>query len=372
LRPKIPTAILGCGRVAHIHAKALVTLDDSRFVAVWNRTADRARAFAERYGVTAYDDIDEMVRRESIGLAIVCNAHPFHAEAALAAIRAGASVLVEKPLASCLKDCDAMIEAARRKGVRLGTVSQRRWYAPARRVKRAIDDGKIGRQILGTVQMLGWRDMHYYRSDPWRGTWRDEGGGVLINQAPHQIDLLQWYMGPVEELCGYWANLNHPAIEVEDTGVAIMRFQSGAMGSIVVSNSQNPALFGKVWVHGENGATIGVQTDSGALFIAGTSKITEPPINDFWTIPGEERLLARWQEEDAQAFRHVDATEYFHQLQIQDFLNAIIEEKEPMVSGEEGRKTVEIITAIYRSQQESSPIRFPLEPGQEGPRGMVE
>jgi predicted dehydrogenase len=298
-------------------------------------------------------------------LAVVCNAHPFHADAACTAIRAGASVLVEKPLAARLADCDAMIEAARRRGVKLGTVSQRRWYAPVQRVKRAIDEGKIGRPILGSVHMLGWRDMKYYQSDPWRGTWNEEGGGVLVNQAPHQLDLLQWYMGPVEELFGYWANLNHPAIEVEDTSAAVLRFRGGALGNIVVSNSQNPALFGKVWVHGENGATVGVQTDGGAMFIAGMSKITEPPVNDRWTVPGEEHLLAQWQEEDARTFNEIDATEHFHRLQIQDFLHAILDDREPAVTGEEGRKTVEIFTAIYRSQKEGRPIRFPLEPSQD-------
>ena len=242
----------------------------------------------------------------------------------------------------------------------LGSIAQRRWYAPVQRVKKAIDEGKIGRPILGTVHMLGWRDQKYYGSDPWRGTWKEEGGGVLVNQAPHQIDLLQWYMGPVEELSGYWANLNHPYIEVEDTGVAILRFRGGALGSIVVSNSQNPALFGKVWVHGENGATVGVQTDGGAMFIAGMSKITEPPVNDRWTVPGEEDMLAKWQKEDAEFFNKVPATEYYHQLQVKDFVRAIRDGGEPAVSAEEGRKTVEIFTALYRSQREGKSVHFPL------------
>ncbi len=170
-------------------------------------------------------------------------------------------------------------------------------------MRDAIDAGKLGRPILGTVTMLGWRDEAYYRSDPWRGRWDLEGGGVLVNQAPHQIDILQWFMGEVDELYGAWANLNHPYIEVEDTSIAVLRFRSGALGNILVSNSQNPALFGKVWVHGSNGATVGVQTDGGAMFIAGMSTVTEPPINDVWKVPGEEDKLARWQEEDADFFR---------------------------------------------------------------------
>ena len=188
-----------------------------------------------------------------------------------------------------------------------------------------------------------------------------EGGGVLVNQSPHQIDLLQWFMGPVEELCGSWANLNHPTIEVEDTAGAALRFRGGALGCIVVSNSQNPPLFGKVWVHGANGATVGVQTDGGAMFIAGMTTITEPPINDQWTVPGEEHLLAQWRKEDFDFFNQIPATEYYHRLQVEDFLQAIRNGRPPAVTGEEGRKTVEIFTALYRSQRDRKSIRFPLE-----------
>ncbi|HEX3048260.1 MAG TPA: Gfo/Idh/MocA family oxidoreductase, partial [Bacillota bacterium] len=303
-----------------------------------------------------------MLAETGLEMVIICTPHPNHAEPALKAIRTGAHVLVEKPLASSLEDCDAMIKAAKEKGVILGTVCQRRFYPPSQRIKQAIDEGKIGRPILGTVSMLGWRNEAYYRSDPWRGTWQGEGGGVLVNQAPHQLDLLQWYMGPVAELFGYWSNLNHPYIEVEDTAIAVIRFKNGAFGNIVVSNSENPALFGKVHVHGENGASIGVQTDGGAMFIAGITSITEPPINDLWTIKGEEEKLERWKYEDTEFFRRINPMNYFHERQIEDFIQAIIKGTRPMIDGEEGRKTVEIFTAIYRSNRERAPVKFPIEP----------
>jgi predicted dehydrogenase len=253
-----------------------------------------------------------------------------------------------------------MIAAARECGRTLATISQRRLYEPVLRVRQAVDDGRIGRPVLGTATMLGWRDEAYYRSDPWRGSWSGEGGGVLVNQAPHPIDLLQWLMGDVEELYGAWANLNHPYIEVEDTALAVLRFRSGALGQVLVSNSQNPALFGRVWVHGSNGSTVGVKTDGGAMFIAGMTGVTEPPVNDVWTVPGEEGRLAAWQEEDADFFATVDPTRHYHRLQIRDFLRAILDGRPPMVTGEEGRKTVEIVAAIYLSQRERRPVRFPL------------
>ena len=358
--PRVRTALVGYGKVAHTHAEALCALPESEFVAVCGRRWERAEAFATRYGVQAYTDLRQMIEVARVEAIVVCTPHPAHAGPVVIAAEMGVHSLVEKPLASSLQDCDAMIEAARAAGVRLGMISQRRFYEPVRRVRTAIDEGKVGRPVLGVVLMLGWRDKAYYRSDPWRGTWQAEGGGVLVNQAPHQLDLLQWFMGPVDELFGYWDNLNHPYIEVEDTALAVLRFKNGALGSIVVSNSQKPGLYGKVHVHGSNGASVGVQTDGGAMFIAGMSSVLEPPINDLWTVPGEEHLLAQWQAEDRALFEQVDAARYYHLLQGQEFLQAILEDREPAVTGVEGRKTVELFTAIYRSQRDGRPVKFPL------------
>jgi predicted dehydrogenase len=358
---QLKTAVIGCGKVAHTHAEALAAIPESEFVAVCGRDAAKARAFGERYRVKAFTSVEEMVGA-GVQAVVVATPHPAHASVTTSALRAGAHAIVEKPLASSLEDCDAMIGAARASGRKLAMISQRRLYAPALRVRRAIDDGKLARPILGTVTMLGWRDETYYRSDPWRGSWDGEGGGVLVNQAPHQIDLLQWYLGEVDELYGAWANLNHPYIEVEDTSIAVIRFKGGALGNVVVSNSQNPGIFGRVWVHGSNGATVGVQTDGGSMFISGMTTVTEPPVNDIWKVPGEEEMLARWQKEDADFFAGIDATKHYHRLQIQEFLQAILAGRPPMISGEEGRKTVEIFTAIYRSQRDGRPVKFPLRP----------
>jgi UDP-N-acetyl-2-amino-2-deoxyglucuronate dehydrogenase len=358
---KIKTAVIGYGKVAHTHAEALFALPESELVAVCGRDLAKARGFADRYRVRAFADVEEMVA-SGVEAVVVATPHPAHAPVTVSALRAGAHALVEKPLASSLEDCDAMIAAARESGRTLGMISQRRLYAPVLRVREAIDDGRIGRPVLGTAALLGWRSEEYYRSDPWRGSWAGEGGGVLVNQAPHQIDILQWYMGEVAELYGAWANLNHPYIEVEDTSVAVLRFASGALGSIVVSNSQNPGIHGSVRVHGSNGATVGVQTDGGSMFISGMTTAAEPPVNDVWTVPGEEEALLRWRREDVDFFAGIDATKHYHRLQIQEFLQAILEGRPPMVSGEEGRKTVEIFTAIYRSQRDARPVRFPLAP----------
>jgi predicted dehydrogenase len=254
-----------------------------------------------------------------------------------------------------------MIAAARERGVRLSAISQRRFYEPVARLKAAIDAGKIGKPALGTVLMLSWRDEQYYRSDPWRGRLSTEGGGVLVNQAPHHLDLLRWFMGPIEEISGCCANLNHPYVEVEDTALATIRFSNGGLGSIVTSLSQKPGIYTKIHVHGSNGASVGVETDTGATFVAGMSGIAAPPLNDLWTIPGENHLLSRFEAEDRMRFGSVDPTVHYHALQIQDFLRAILEDRDPTVTAEDGRAVVEIFTAIYRSNRTGRPVRFPVD-----------
>jgi len=357
--PTVRTALIGCGKVGQIHAAALDALPESEFVAVCDRDRGRAAAFAERYGVRPYDDLDALLRESGVQAVVVGTPHPVHAEPVIRAAKAGVHALVEKPLAASLADCDAMLAAARRAGTRLGVISQRRLYEPVRRMKDAIDAGKIGTPALGTFAMFSWRDRAYYESDPWRGRWATEGGGVLVNQSPHMLDLLQWFMGEIDEITGTWANLNHPYIEVEDTALALIRFKDGGLGSIVTSLAQRPGIYTKVHIHGSNGASVGVETDRGATFVAGVSEIAEPPLNDLWTIPGEEQRLAEFQAEDRARFREVNATTHYHALQIQDFLRAVLEERPPLVTGEEGRVVVAMFTAIYRSQREGRPIKFP-------------
>lgn len=355
-------SIAGCSKVAHLHAKAIQNIPNARIAGVWNRTFVTAESFASVYKTRAYSDISDMVKKENTDLVIVCTAHPFHKQPAIEAAKAGAHVLVEKPLASDLQDCDDMIKVCKGNNVRLGVISQRRWYEPVRRVKDAIEGGKIGKPVLATVIMLGWRDKAYYDSDKWRGSWKTEGGGVLVNQSPHQLDILLWFMGEIDEVYGIWKNLNHPYIEVDDTAVAIVKFKSGAVGSILVSNSQKPGIYGKVQVHGENGASVGVQTDGGAMFIAGRTGVAEPPVNDLWTVPGEEHLLKEWIKQDTDTFNNCDPTVCYMQFQIEDFLNAIASNTEPSVTGDAGRRTVELFTAIYRSTRDNVPVKFPLSP----------
>ena len=350
----VRVGLIGCGKVGSIHAAALKSIPEANFVAACDSNAERAGTFAAKYGVKPFTELSAMLK--DVDAVIIGTPHPLHAEPAIRAANAGVHVLVEKPMAATVADCDAMLAAAKQSGIVLGVISQRRFFEPVQRIKAAIDAGKIGKPSLGVFIMYSWREPSYYTSDPWRGKWDTEGGGVLVNQSPHQLDILLWLLGPAAEVSGYWANVNHPNVEVDDTAVANIRFENGGLGSVITSVSQRPGIFTKVHIHGSNGASVGVETDRGATFIAGVSAISEPPLTDLWTVPGEEQLLSQFQEEDRAAFAAVDATVHYHALQIRDYLQAIQQSRPPLVSGEDGRAVVELFSAIYRSNRERRPI----------------
>jgi UDP-N-acetyl-2-amino-2-deoxyglucuronate dehydrogenase len=356
----IRTALVGCGKVGHTHAQALQSLSESDFIAVCDQDLERAAVFGAKYGARPYADLASMLGDAQVEMLSVCTPHPVHAESIITAAENGVHVLSEKPLAPDLQGCDRSIQACHQNGVKLAVISQRRVYQPVIRMRQAIDHGKIGTPILATLVVMGWRSEDYYLMDAWRGKWASEGGGVLVNQTVHQLDVFQWLMGPIAELFGYWDNLNHPFIEVEDTAIAVVRFKSGALGQVLVSNSQKPGFYGKIHIHGSNGASVGAQTEGGSPFVAGVTSDVEPPVNDIWTVPGEEDLLPVWQEQDRLFAQKNDIMSYYHRLQIEDMLNAILENREPMVNGLEGRKSVELYTAIYRSQRDGVPVKFPL------------
>ena len=355
MNEKVRIGLLGYGKVANLYAEAMQSLSDGCLVSVAGRNRERRNEFAAKWKIASRETAAEMAELDKVALVIVVTPHPLHRDGTLEALAAGCNVLVEKPMAVTVAQCDEMITAAEKAGKILSVVSQRRWFPACARIKGAIDSGKLGKPCLLQLSILGWRDEAYYKSDPWRGKWTAEGGGILINQAAHQIDLMNWFMGgagAIEEIQGYWDNFNHPYIEVEDSAVAVVKFKGGGLGSVLASNSQKPGIYAKVHVHGSSGASTGVQTDGGAMFIAGISSITEPPLNDLWTIPGEEKLLDKFRSEDEAFFKSLEAkgsaTTYFFSRQLEDTCRAILEGSAPPVSAGDGRETVKFIETMYR------------------------
>lgn len=355
---KLRFGLIGYGKVAALHARALAAAPHCELVSVAGHNKEKRDAFAAQWKLASRENVQEMVQKDGIEAVVITTPHPRHYFDAMDALSAGCHVLVEKPLSLSVSKTEEMIHYAQTTGRALSVVSQRRWYPACTRIRSAIDQGLLGSPMLGQLTILGWRDEEYYKSDPWRGSWDGEGGGVIVNQAPHQFDLLCWYLGEVQEVYGAWANINHPYIEVDDSAVATVRFKSGALASIFISNSQKPGIYAKVHIHGSSGASAGVQTDGGAMFIAGRSSVLEAPYNDLWTIPGQESLRKKWQSEDEAFFATIDATWHFFALQEEEFALSIFEGKAPRVTGFDGLQVARIIEGIYRSNKERTPVQF--------------
>jgi predicted dehydrogenase len=346
----IRIGIAGTGLIGQIHAAALRQLPEAAVVAVADPMPGKAAAFAADHaaGAQAFSSVEAMLAAGTVQAVCVCTPHPQHADVVVACAERGVHTIVEKPFTVTLADADRAIAAARRHNVRLGVIFQRRWYPGAQRLRTALDDGRLGRPIIGEAVVEFWRGQDYYDLAAWRGRWETEGGGVLINQAPHMIDLLQWYMGPVEEVFCYWDNLIHPTIEVEDAAVALLRFKGGGMGLLKANNCTNPQLRFGVTITGSSGAT-------GSIVISEGDQLGYTTV---WSLPGDDGAVERWRAEDtATGLREMPD---FHALQLRDFLAAVREGRDPAVTGEEGHKTVEIIQALYRSGRDHAPVRLPL------------
>ncbi|MGH2535579.1 MAG: Gfo/Idh/MocA family protein [Thermomicrobiales bacterium] len=344
----IRTAIVGCGKIAVTHAGALAALDEADFVACCDSDEGRARAMAEQYGVPhVFTDARQLFASGLIEAVLVCAPHPAHCPLVTAAAAAGVHVLCEKPVSVSLAEADQMVEAADKAGVTFGVIFQRRFWPSAQRMRRAIDEGKLGKLTLGECSVRIWRAESYFASDPWRGKWATEGGGVLMNQAVHAIDQFQWFMGPAIEVVGRFATLRHGAyIDVEDTAVATVVFANGALGAIQAASTFDPGFGFRVAIHGDAGTAVSVWENPEG----------RQGVNDVWTIPGEEEQRIGWEREE----NNRPGFPEFHVLQIQDFLQSLIENRPPAVTGAEARKSLEIILAIYESSRTGQPIPLPM------------
>lgn len=348
----IRVGLIGCGKIAEVHAVGLKRAAGATFVACCDVNGDAARAFAARHDVPhVFTDASELLGSGQVDAVAVCTPHPSHGPLVVAAAEAGVHVLCEKPITIDLAEADRMISAAARASIRFGVIFQRRLWPASQRLRRAIDDGKLGKLTLGECAVRIWRPKEYFASAPWRGTWANEGGGVLMNQAVHAIDQFQWFMGPAVEVNGRYATLRHADyIDVEDTAVATVVFANGALGVIQAASSFNPNFGFRVAVHGDSNAAASVWER-----VEGRQGV-----NDVWSIPGEEAMAAEWEQAEADRPGFPD----FHFLQIQDFIDAIRENREPVVTGAEARKSLELILAIYQSSRTGQPVTLPLTTGE--------
>ncbi|MGY3565155.1 Gfo/Idh/MocA family protein [Sinomonas sp. RB5] len=342
--------IVGCGAISRNHLEAFAAIPEATVVAVCDVDPGRARETAERWGVPhAFGSVGELLAA-GVDLVSVCTPHPTHEAVVLAAAAAGAHVLCEKPIAIDLASAERMVAACDAAGVRLGVLFQRRFWPAAQRLRAAVDDGTLGRPILGHASVLLHREPEYYSAAAWRGTWATDGGGVLMTQAIHYLDLLQWLMGEVVEVHGYLGTFTH-AIEVEDTAAAVLRFASGAMATLSATTAAAPSLGVSIRITGETGATAELTefpegTDGRVTILARGRTIDSEPAHPAGIDPDVDLATI-----NGQLIPH-------HATQIRDFVEALGAGREPAVTGRDATAALAILLAVYESSRTGRPVRL--------------
>jgi UDP-N-acetyl-2-amino-2-deoxyglucuronate dehydrogenase len=329
--------IVGTGVIAAMHADAIATLPGARLVAVTDVAAGAATAFAAARGGAAEPDLDALLARGDVDVVCVCVPSGLHAEVGVRAAKAGKHLVVEKPIDVTLEAADRLIEAARTAGVALTVITQHRFDPGLIELKRLIGEGALGRLVLGEASTKWYRTQAYYDSAGWRGSWAMDGGS-LMNQGVHYVDLLRWCMGPVTEVTAVCTTQAHQ-IEAEDTALAIVRFGSGAVGTILSSTAAFPGFPQRLEVTGTEGTVI---VEDGQIvrraFGAGARAGGDGG-------PADGAGLGAAAAGSDPAALGVTS----HAAQIADLLAAIDEGREPAVGGEAGREVLEIVCAVYES-----------------------
>ncbi len=335
---KIRFALIGCGQIANKHAVALSRLWEAEIVGVYDIDFSKAKEFAAKYSLTAYETIEDLVEKAQPEVFDILTPSGVHADTILNLIKYKKNFVVEKPLALRLDQIDKILEECDKKGLKLFVVQQNRFNPPVAKLKEALESGRFGKLVLGTVRVRWCRTQSYYDAASWRGTWAYDGG-VLANQASHHIDALIWMMGEVESVMAKVAT-RLVDIEAEDTAVAILKFKNGALGLIEATTATRPVdLEGSISVLGEKAAV-----EIGGFFMneLKTWNFSEPH-------PMDADIWESWSKVPNElAWNH---TEYF-----KDVISSLKSGRRGLVDGLEGRKSIELINAIYESAETGKEI----------------
>jgi len=327
---KLNFGIIGCGRIAYKHAEAVSKNEQADLMCVCDIIEEKAVQYKDKYGAGDHcADYRRMLELPGLDAVSICTPSGMHAAMGIAAAKAGKHVVVEKPMALSLQDADDLINACEENGVKLAVCFQNRFNPPVQKLRRALEAGRFGRLTHGSAVIRWFRPQDYYDQAPWRGTWAMDGG-CLMNQSIHDIDLLQWMLGPVESVFGYTAT-NLRKIEAEDVGVAVLKFKNGALGVIEASTTVYPEnLEETLSIFGEKGTAV-----LGGIAV---NKI------ETWKFAGltEENGATEPLQQDVP-----NVYGYGHAALIEDFIEAVHNDRKPYIDGREGRGALEIVLSIY-------------------------
>ncbi len=340
---KLRFGIIGCGVIGQIHAEAIATLPDAQLVAVADIVPALAQKLAEAFHVTPYSDVEQMLAREHLDIVDVCTPSGQHGEHACQVMRAGVNVIVEKPMEISNAAIAEMLRVQQETGMKMAVISQHRFDPDTMKVHDLVEEQAFGRLVLGNALIPWWRSQAYYDSGAWRGTWELDGGGVLMNQSIHSIDLLQWLMGPVKSVCAYTETLVH-RMETEDVAVAVLRFANGALGTIAATTGAYPGTGTRIEIYGDKGSAVIEDDRLSYLHLARDDREEVGPYG-----AGREQRASTAPAGPSAAQNPAALAIRSHALQIEDMIRAVRENSTPLVDGYAAKHPVEIILGIYES-----------------------
>ncbi|MEW2519190.1 Gfo/Idh/MocA family protein [Actinacidiphila alni] len=336
-------ALVGAGVIGQVHARLIAGLaGHAELGVVVDTDAGRARTLAGEYGCDALDDLGAACARADVDAVAVCLPSGLHADAAVLALRAGKHVVVEKPLDVSLAAADRIAAAERESGRTVAVISQRRFQPAAAFVHRAVTDGRLGRITSGVAESTFWRGQDYYDSGGWRGTLAGDGGGALMNQGIHALDLLLWMMGEPVEVQAYAGRLAHERIDVEDTVAATIRFASGAIGTVTATTAAYPGLPVRLAVHGDGGSAV-IEREDLAYFHSAADARPDDGFDHNQAVP--------FGSEGGQA-----SIDEAHRDQYLDFIAAVREGRPPLVGTPQARRALQVVLAVYESARTGGPV----------------
>ncbi|MBO0992111.1 Gfo/Idh/MocA family protein [Bacillus sp. SD088] len=340
MKKKTNFAIVGAGVISASHARAISAHNDAKLVAICDVDKEKAEKLAGEYGINyTYTDYEKMFTDVDIDIVSVCVPSGIHADVTIAAAQARIHVLCEKPLDITREKMTNMIEACKNYHVKLGAVYQRRTLEAAIKTRKAIQEGKLGKLVLADAYLKYYRSPEYYKSAGWRGTWELDGGGALMNQGVHGVDLIQWMAGEVESVFAYSAPLIRK-IEVEDTAVVAVKYKNGSFGVIQGTTSVYPGQETRFEVHGEKGSII--FADSGFKL---------------WNFIDHDEPMPQVSNTEGGSNDPKAISSQGHYIYVDDMIQAVNENRAPLVPGEEARKAVDLILAIYESARTGKEVK---------------
>ncbi|NLI92269.1 MAG: Gfo/Idh/MocA family oxidoreductase [Peptococcaceae bacterium] len=342
-KEKLGFGVIGCGRIAPKHTESIMAIPDAELLAVCDIIPEKAQDFAGKYNAQPYLDYKELLKREDIDVVTIATPSGNHAEIGIAAARAGKHVMVEKPMSMTLQQADLLIKTCRENGVKLGVIHQNRFNKSIKVLREALEAGRFGKLTHGQASVRWNRNEEYYTQAPWRGT-KLQDGGVLMNQSIHNIDLLQWMLGPVDSVFGYTQTALRN-IEMEDVAGAVLKFKNGAIGLIEAASTIYPKNIEE---------TLNIFGETGSAIIGGIA-VNRVEVWEFPDSEEEKKKIFTAQENDPPTVYG-----FGHREIIEDMIQAVKLDRPPAVPGEEGRKALEVILAIYKCQETGQPVKLPL------------